>query len=173
MRGLIFELSAALGGEVLAGAGMVGSTSEGAERIAAAITSGAAAERFGRMVAAQGGPTRFVEQAARYLPKADVVVEVTAPGAGYVSVIDGEALGLAVVALEGGRQVETDVINPATGLSDVAPLGTWLARGDVLARVHAVCLDQAELVADRLRAAIRLSLDAPEPAPLVCDRIVR
>jgi thymidine phosphorylase len=173
VRGLIFELSAALGGEVLAGAGMVGSTSEGAERIAAAITSGAAAERFGRMVAAQGGPTRFVEQAARYLPKADVVVEVTAPGAGYVSVIDGEALGLAVVALEGGRQVETDVINPATGLSDVAPLGTWLARGDVLARVHAVCLDQAELVADRLRAAIRLSLDAPEPAPLVCDRIVR
>ena len=172
-QGLVFELSVALGGEVLAGAGMVGSASEGTKRIAAAITSGAAAERFGRMVAAQGGPPGFVEQATRYLPQADVVLEVTATDAGYVSAIDGEALGLAVVSLGGGRQVETDVIDPAAGLSDIVALGCRIAPGDVLARVHAARLEQAEVTADRIRAAIRLSAGALELAPLICDRIMR
>ena len=172
-KGLIFDLSAALGGELLAGAGVVGSVGEGAEKISAAITSGAAAEHFGRMVAAQDGPLDFVEQAKRYLPQADVVLEVTATDAGYVSAIDGEALGLAVVTLGGGRQIETDVIDPAVGLSDIVTLGCQVAPGDVLARVHAARLGQADVAADRLRAAIHLSSDVPQLAPLVCDRIIR
>ena len=102
-----------------------------------------------------------------------MVLEVTATDAGYVSAIDGEALGLAVVSLGGGRQVETDVIDPAAGLSDIVALGCRIAPGDVLARVHAARLEQAEVTADRIRAAIRLSAGAPELAPLICDRIMR
>ncbi|HCK06821.1 MAG TPA: thymidine phosphorylase, partial [Rhodobacter sp.] len=35
---------------------------DGAARIANALETGAAAEVFGRMIAAQGGPTDFVER---------------------------------------------------------------------------------------------------------------
>jgi len=172
-RGLIFDLSAALGGEVLAGAGLAGSGAEGAAQISAAITTGQAAERFGKMVAAQGGPTGFVEQVACSLPQADVVLEATAPQAGYVSAIDGEALGLAVVGLGGGRCVETDQINPAVGLCDVVALGRWVERGDLLAQVHAARSGHAERAVQQVRQAVHLSETAPKPAPLVYDRVVR
>ena len=59
------------------------------------------------------------------------------------------------------------------GLSDIVALGCRIAPGDVLARVHAARLEQAEVTADRIRAAIRLSAGAPELAPLICDRIMR
>jgi thymidine phosphorylase len=172
-RGLIFDLSAALGGEVLAGAGMASSGTEGAAQILSAITTGQAAELFGKMVAAQGGPVAFVEQAVRLLPKADVVLEATAPYAGYVSAIDGEALGLAVVGLGGGRRVETDQINPAVGLCDVVALGCWVERGDLLARVHAARIGHAERAVQQVRQAVHLSETAPETSPLVYERVVR
>ena len=44
-----------------------------------AVRSGRAAESFGAMVAAQGGPLGFVEDWARYLPEATVIREVPAP----------------------------------------------------------------------------------------------
>jgi thymidine phosphorylase len=125
------------------------------------------------MVAAQGGPTGFVEQAACSLPQADVVLEATAPQAGYVSAIDGEALGLAVVGLGGGRRVETDQINPAVGLCDVVALGRWVERGDLLAQVHAARSGHAERAVQQVRQAVHLSETAPKPAPLVYDLVVQ
>ena len=172
-RGPIFDLSAALGGEVLAGAGLAGSGAEGAAQMSIAITTGQAAERFGKMVVAQGGPAGFVEQAACSLPQADVVLEVTAPHAGYVSVINGEALGLAVVGLGGGRRVESDQINPAVGLRNVVTLGCWVERGDLLAQVHAARSGHAERAVQQVRQAVRLSETAPEPLPLIYDRVMR
>jgi len=112
----IEQLSAALGGVVLAGAGVVADVEAGMDRINQAIRSGAAAERFGKMLAALGGPVRFVEDWQRFLPEATVIRAVTAQTSGVVAAIDGTALGHAVVALGGGRLVESDQVNPAVGL---------------------------------------------------------
>ena len=169
--GVVLEVSSKLGGEVLAGVGLTASASDGAEKIAAAIASGQAAERFDRMVAAQGGPIGFIEQAARVLPQADIVLDVTATKDGYVSQIDGEALGFAVVELGGGRLVETDIIDPAVGLCQLAQLGNWVTQGDVLAQVHAARKVQAEQAARQLRAAIELCAVAPPAVPLIHERI--
>jgi thymidine phosphorylase len=70
-------------------------------------------------------------------------------------------LGLAVVALGGGRQIETDKIDPAVGLSDVAGLGMRVARGQPIARVHA----GREGLADRAVAAVRAAITLGEAAP--------
>ena len=56
---------------------------------------------------------------------------------GFVGSIDGEALGLAVVELGGGRQVEGDEIDPAVGISDLVRLGTRVQQGQPLCRIHA------------------------------------
>ena len=58
---------------------------------------------------------------------APVIRTVPAPRGGYVSAIDGAALGMAVVNLGGGRVVEADQIDPAVGLSQVARLGAKLS----------------------------------------------
>ncbi|WP_371059751.1 thymidine phosphorylase [Rhodosalinus sp. 5P4] len=169
--GALGALSAALGGELLAGAGLATDAAEGAARIAEAISSGAAAERFGRMVAHQGGPVAFVEEWPRFLPEAPVIREVAAREAGHVAAIDGEALGLAVVDLGGGRKVEGDRVDTAVGLSDVVRLGQRVAKGQPLARVHAARESQAEAAARAVRAAVTLAPEAPEPPPLVHERL--
>ena len=166
-RGPLYDLSVALAGEVLTQAGIA----DGAQKIAAAIDSGAAAERFGMMVYALGGPKTFLEDWRRFLPEANVIQEVPAPGAGYVSAFDGEAMGRAVVRLGGGRQVETDMIDPAVGLSEVVTLGQRVEKGDPLAIVHAGREDHAAAAAQAVTAAITLSPTAPQPGARVLERI--
>ncbi|WP_375689416.1 thymidine phosphorylase [Pseudooceanicola sp. LIPI14-2-Ac024] len=170
-KGPLAEISAVLGGVVLADAGLAPDIEDGANRIAGVIASGRAAEHFGRMVAAQGGPVEFVENWARFLPEATVIREVPSPVAGYVAGFDGEALGLAVVDLGGGRQVESDVVDPAVGLSDIPPLGTWVEKGQPLARVHAARTGAADRAAQAVLGAIRLGDTAPQVPALIRDRI--
>jgi len=167
----LVELSAALGGPLLAGAGLAATQDRGSAAIVKAIESGAAAERFGRMVAAMGGPVRFVEDWARFLPEATVIREVKAPRAGYVTAIDGEALGLAVVAMGGGRQVETDTIDPAVGLTDVVRLGTKVTEGQPIARVHASRESKAERAGRDVKGAITIEDHPAKPLKLIHERI--
>ena len=170
-KGKLVEMCASLGGVLLANAGMVEDVQIGADAIAAAIAEGHAAERFGAMVAAMGGPVQFVESWSRVLPEATVIREVAAPASGYVSAMDGEALGLAVVDLGGGRKVEGDALNLAVGLSDVIRIGTQVSRGQPLAVVHAGRAADADRAETALRAAITITQAPAERPDLILDRI--
>ena len=166
----LWDLTAALGGEVLALAGLAADAEDGSGRIEQALESGAAAEWFGRMVAAQGGPADFVERWPDRLPSAPVVMEVPALDDGYVAAIDGEALGHAVVHLGGGRLREGDRINPSVGLSDLAGLGEETGAGVPLAMVHAATDEAARAAVAAVQAAYRIGTSAEEP-PLILKRI--
>ncbi|WP_146344578.1 thymidine phosphorylase [Falsiphaeobacter marinintestinus] len=169
--GPLAEISAVLGGVVLADAGLADTAKAGADHVRAVIADGRAADRFGRMIAAVGGPLGFVDDPLRFLPEATVIREVTAREAGFVAGIDGEALGLAVVALGGGRQVESDIVDPAVGLSGVARLGARVEKGAPLAVIHAAREDAARAAEAAVRAAILIG-DAPGNAPpLVVEKV--
>ncbi|MEP1521304.1 thymidine phosphorylase [Ascidiaceihabitans sp.] len=170
-QGPIVDVCAALGGVLLANAKLASDVQSGAEAIVAAIRDGRAAERFGQMVASMGGPVQFTENWARFLPEATVIREVTAKQNGYVSGMDAEGLGHAVVALGGGRRVETDKVNWAVGFSDVIRLGAKVTRGQPLGVVHAGRSDQADAAEHALRKAIEIG---PKPAvipELIQERI--
>jgi thymidine phosphorylase len=169
--GRIVEVAATLGSVLLAGAGLAADTEQGADKLRTAIREGAAAERFGRMIAAMGGPTGFVEDWQRFLPEATVIRAVPAPSGGFVSAIDGEALGMAVVALGGGRVVETDQVDPAVGLSEVAELGDRVEKGQPLAMVHAARPGDADRAVAAVQAAVTLSEDAPGVPDLILERV--
>ncbi|GLQ27564.1 thymidine phosphorylase [Sulfitobacter pacificus] len=170
-RGPIVDVAAALGGVLLANAGLAQDVQEGADAVVHAIRKGYAAERFARMLSALGGPVNFVENWQRFLPEATVIRQVSAPHDGYVAKINGEALGWAVVDLGGGRMKQEDRVNPAVGLSDVARLGTQVKRGQVLAVVHAVRSDQADRAAEAVLAAITLSGSRPKVPEQIIERI--
>ncbi|MGB8624397.1 MAG: thymidine phosphorylase, partial [Paracoccaceae bacterium] len=102
---------------------------------------------------------------------APVVREVTAGDAGIVQAIDGEALGLAVVELGGGRKRDGDKINPSVGLSELAALGEAVTPDLPLALVHAANADAAEAAAAAVRAAFTLGESHPNIPPLVHRRL--
>ncbi len=167
----LWDLTAALGGEALALAGLAADPKDGEGRIIQALENGQAAEAFGRMVAAQGGPADFVERWPDRLPAAPVVMEVPALEDGFVAAIDGQALGEAVVRLGGGRLRDGDRVNPAVGLSDLAGIGEETGAGVPLALVHAMTEDAARAAVRAVQAAYTLREAAPEEPPLVLRRI--
>jgi thymidine phosphorylase len=150
-----------LGAEALRLAGLVHSADEGRAHLQAALDGGAAAERFERMVAALGGPA----DALRFVPEpAPVVREVPAPRAGWVGAIDVRALGLAVVALGGGRRVPGQALDLRVGLDAVRARGDALSAGEPLAFVHAASADAADAAAAAVQRAFTLA-DAPPTVP--------
>jgi thymidine phosphorylase len=167
----LWDLTVALGGEALALAGLAADAADGEGRIAEALESGAAAECFGRMVAAQGGPADFVDRWPDRLPSAPVMLEVPALEDGYVVAIDGEALGHAVVRLGGGRLREGDRLNPSVGLSDLAGIGEETGAGVPLAMVHAVTEEAAAAAVKVVQAAYRIGDEMPDEPDLVHKRI--
>ncbi|EAR52038.1 thymidine phosphorylase [Oceanicola granulosus HTCC2516] len=165
----LHDLTVALGGRLLALAGEAEGEAE--EKVADAIASGRAMAHFARMVAELGGPPDMESDWRTHLPAAPVVGEVPAPVAGHLAAIDGEALGLAVVGLGGGRQVETDKVDPAVGISDFAGLGARLERGAPICTLHARDEESAERAAHAILAAVTIGETAAEPPPLVHARI--
>lgn len=164
----LHDLTVALCGRVLALAGHAEGEAE--ERVQAAIASGHAMDRFAAMVHAMGGPPDIAEDWHTHLPKAPVVGDIPAPTAGWITSIDGEALGQTVVHLGGGRKVETDRIDPRVGLSQVLPLGCKVAKGDPLATVHAATEADAQAAAKRVLSAITIGA-APDLPDLIIERI--
>lgn len=167
----LWDLTAALGGEALALGGLADDPADGARRIEHAIESGAAAEYFAQMVTAQGGPADFVDRWPDRLPAAAVVLEVPSLGGGYVHSVNGEALGLAVVALGGGRQRESDKINHSVGLSELAGIGEDIEEGDPLCMVHAPSLASAEAAIRAVQAAYHMGDTMPADPALIIKRI--
>lgn len=167
----LWDLTAALGGEALALGGLAADAEDGAGRIEQALESGAAAEVFGRMVAAQGGPADFVERWPDRLPAAPIQREVPSPGDGFVVSIDGFALGQAVVHLGGGRLREGDRVNPSVGLSDMAGIGEEVSRDVPLAMVHAATEAEAMAAVRAVQAAYGLGEAAPADPALIHKRI--
>ncbi|MDG3043076.1 thymidine phosphorylase [Roseicyclus marinus] len=165
------KLTQALGGEVLALGGLAADAADGEARIAQALTSGEAADTFGEMVAALGGPHDFIERWRDRLPAARVMVDVVPREGGYVGKIDTRALGEAVVRLGGGRLKQDDRIDLAVGLSDIARIGERVETDRPLARIHAASEEAARAVAGRIRAAFTLVETAPEVPPLIHERI--
>ncbi|PWJ21179.1 thymidine phosphorylase [Jannaschia seohaensis] len=167
----LVTLTQVLGGELLALGGLAQDAEDGAERISRALASGEAAEVFGRMVKAQGGPGDFPERWRDRLPAAPVVAELRADRPGVVARIDTRALGETVVELGGGRLREDDRIDPTVGISHIVSLGSVVGEGQPLARVHAADGESAERAAARVAAAIGFAPGAVTPPPLIRETL--
>jgi thymidine phosphorylase len=162
------EVTLALSAELLVLGGLQPDPPAAHEAAARALDGGAAAERFAAMVSELGGPSDILEAPDTHLPAAPLTVEAAPEEAGVVRAVDVRAVGLAVVALGGGRTREDDPVDHAVGLTDVAAPGEEVAPGGrPLAVVHAQDELSARRAVDALRAAYRLGDDAPEELPPV------
>ncbi len=163
-------VTAALAGELLVLGGLAADPGEAARAVERALASGAAAERFARMIAALGGPRDIVDRPDRRPPEAPVQLPVLPDRPGVVTAVDARALGLVVVGLGGGRRRADDFIDPRVGLAEVRGPGDAVGPDRPIAVVHASSSDRAEAAAAALRAAVTVG---EGPAPAVGSPVLR
>ena len=161
----------ALAAEMLVAAGIAGSNKEGLTRATEALDSGRAAEAFGLMVATLGGPADFMERPLTYLPRAPIEHAVEADKNGYATAIETRDVGLAVVALGGGRTKPDDVIDHAVGITGLLPVGAEVVRGEPLAIIHARSRTSAEKAEREIRAAYTIGPTRPTRQKAIIRRI--
>ena len=167
----LLELTLELAGTLLHLGGLAADVSQGRQQALQALASGAAAERFARMVAQLGGPADVLRQPL--LPTAPVVLPVPAPHDGVLAAMDVRALGLAVVALGGGRSRPGQLVDPRVGLAAVLPLGAAVQRGQPLALVHAASAADAQQALQQVLAAVQVLQQGQAPAAaLILGRLM-
>jgi thymidine phosphorylase len=164
------EVTLALCAEMLLLGGLASDIAQARARVEYALESGGATEHFARMVSALGGPADFVERVGDHLQMAPVVKPIYAERAGRIASIQTRAVGLAVVALGGGRTRPQDAIDHGVGFTDLAELGAEVDGGRPIGIVHARSEKAADAAAKALSAAYEIG-EAPAPLPPVLERI--
>ncbi|WP_407691103.1 hypothetical protein [Rubrobacter marinus] len=120
-----------------------------------ALSSGAAFEKLGEFVAAQGGDADALEA----LPVSGDVREVAAPRSGYVAGFGALGVGRAALALGAGREKKTDQVDPGVGVEVLVKTGDEVEEGRAVARVY------GSRDTERAEALILASLElSDEPA---------
>lgn len=168
----LHEVTVALGAELLLLGGLAPNITIARARLLTALDSGAAAERFARMVAALGGPHDLLERPKDYLIQAPVVVPVPALRSGVLRMVQTRAIGLAVAGLGGGRRKQGDAIDWRVGLSGFAAPGQSLEAGEPVAWVHAADESRAKRAVEQVQAACYLEDGETPLASGVLGRIV-
>ena len=167
----LHEVTMALCAEMLLLGGLADSLDRARARLQTALDSGAAAERFARMVSALGGPADLLECPDACLESAPVLTTAIAQRSGFVQRCDCRSLGLTVLGLGGGRSRPTDSIDFAVGLSELVQIGDQVEVGQPLAMVHARTAAAAEQAARELQFAYQIGDTSPAPGTAIYTRI--
>ena len=166
-------LTLALTAQMTLLAGVHADAATAARELAARLDDGRALEVFRRLVAAQGGDPRTVDDPLRHLPQPGATLDIPAPRDGQVAFVDAEKIGRVVLQLGAGRCRTDDTIDPAAGITGLVQCGDPVVRGQPLMRLQA---RQAAMI-DRLRTAAAAAVElADRPTtrpPLVLEEVTK
>jgi thymidine phosphorylase len=155
----VVALTLTLAREMLAGVGL------DAVDPADALRDGRAMDEWRRMIAAQGGDPLAP------LPIARERHVVAAPASGVLTRLDALAVGVASWRLGAGRARKEDAVSATAGVVLHAKPGDPVRAGEPLLELHADDPARFEAALAALAGAYEVGAAAPEPAPLVIDRV--
>jgi thymidine phosphorylase len=168
----LHEVTIALTSEMLCLGRLASSVEEGRAKAQACLDDGRAAEFFGRMVTALGGPSDYLSAYYdKYRLPAQVVKPFLAGRDGWLAGMDCREVGVAAIGLGGGRRKASDVIDLTVGFSQFRSVGAKLMEGEIICLVHSPDEARADAAIDELSAAIRIGDEAPPPTPPVSESI--
>ncbi len=167
----LMQIVRGLAGEMIALGGAADAPTDGRAKAREVIESGAALERFRRLVDTQGGDPAVVDDPAARLDSAPVAeVHVPAGTDGYVADLDALSIGQAAVKLGAGRQTKDESVDPVAGLTALKKPGDAVSGGDVLARLHTSASSDLDAVRAAVRDAYSFSETPPEQSASVKAR---
>ena len=149
--GLLYELT---------GRGTFGKGKSNAEEV---IKGGKAAERFIKWVEYLGGNPYPEIKAKRFV--------FESPVDGYVSAIDGEALGWLIVEMGGGRKKVGDRIDYSVGLAFFKKIGDKVEKGEPIGEIY-YNTGNVEVFSKKFFSAFRFSEKPAEKPQLIKEKVV-
>jgi len=135
-----------------------------------ALGSGAALDRFARIIAEQGGEARVVEDSS-LLAQASQQESIVAWQDGYISSLEAQTIGFASMRLGAGRERLDSVIDPAAGLVFEKKVGDAVQAGERICDMYTNDRSRLAEVRAALRGAIGISAEPVAAPPLILDRI--
>jgi len=169
----LLEVTYALGSEMLLAAGVEKTSKKARQRLANALASGLAAEKFEQLIEAQGGNPKTVEDPS-VLPQAQEVEVYAAPRTGVVTAVEPRIIGRAVVAMGGGRIKVEDEVDPTVGFVITVKPGDKVLAGEPIASIFARDPDGMKLAFEALGRAIVIGDKlAEKPLPLISHRVTK
>jgi pyrimidine-nucleoside phosphorylase len=169
----LMEVTYALAVEMLLLAGVEKSRADARRRLENALGAGMAAEKFERIIEAQGGNPKVVEDPA-VLPQAGAVEVFDAPASGFVRRIEPRRVGRAIIAMGGGRTKVEDTVDPAVGFVITAKPGNRVSQGEPIASVFAADARGIAIGMEALKEAVEIGEEpGAAPLPLVSHRVTK
>jgi thymidine phosphorylase len=168
----LLKVTLVLCSEMLIASGIAVNQEDALNNLMHALDSGKAAEIFSRMVFLQGGPSDFVENYSAYLPRPRFSKAIYPDNSGIVVNMDTRRLGMAVVAMGGGRCHPHDIINHSVGLSEIISLGELADSNRPLAIISADSEEDWHIASKAIKESITLSDNSNYVStPLIYDCI--
>ena len=128
-------------------------------RLGKLLDSGAAMDRFERMVHAQSGSISAVRPIGQCRP-------FLAKSAGYIQAIDGQLLGQAIIAMGGGRKVAGQTIDFSVGLKMHCKIGQCLTADQPILDIQCDDDSKSQMAMQLVDQAITIS-DGPQTRSLL------
>lgn len=160
----LWEVTLELGAELLLTTATSPDRPSARKQLEDHLNSGRALAKFIEMVAAQGGNLNAPR------PRSATHFDIVSPRSGYVSRINTEALGIAVIGLGGGRRVMSDRIDPGVGLEMLVRIGDRVELGQPLVKVHGP-ENLFHAVKPLIRNAIFIRPQSVKPPILISERM--
>jgi pyrimidine-nucleoside phosphorylase len=163
-------LSIELAAEMVMLAGKAESLKQARSLCRQAISDGTALDRFRKLVQAQGGDPRTVDDPT-LLPAARRKIEVKARASGFVQSVRAAPVGHATMLLGAGRARMDSTIDPAVGVILHKKSGSKVRAGESLCTV--LVNDETRLAEALalLHGSFEIGLESVEKPPLVVERI--
>jgi pyrimidine-nucleoside phosphorylase len=165
----LMTVTYALGVEMLLLAGVAKDAADARRQLEASVTSGRALETWRRVIAAQGGDPKVVDDPER-LAQAGEVEVFKASRDGVVAQIEPRRIGRAILELGGGRRTIDDTIDPSVGFVIPAKPGDRVRTGEPLASVFARDTGGIAIGLNALREAIVIAEEGTL-SPLITHRV--
>ncbi|MBI3658820.1 MAG: pyrimidine-nucleoside phosphorylase [Acidobacteria bacterium] len=143
---------------------------EARQRLRSLIQSGAGFVKFQEIVRVQGGDPWALEDYSR-LPQARHVAPVAALGSGFVSRLDAEQIGRAVMQLGAGRDRVDAVIDHSVGLVLHKKIGDSVIQGEPLGMVHYNDPARFQSVESMIAGAFKFS-PTPVQKPTLVKKVI-
>ncbi len=132
------------------------------------LLDGSGYRKLKDVITAQGGNAQVLDR-FDLLPNATGMREIVTPRAGYVSVIDAEGVGKAVVMIGGGRNTMEDTIDHAVGIILEVKVGQKVDAGAVLCRLYHTSENNLDEAADLVEDSFRISSNPPEQRDILLE----